>query len=109
MAGLPLALQFIRTLADTANVNCANGSRCDTGLPKVGATAGNLQAGLAAAFAVIGVISVIMVAVGGFQFIMSQGDPQSAGRARMTIIYSVIGLAVAVSAEAIVAFVLNKL
>lgn len=99
----------MNTLAASGHVNCANGERCDTGLPKVGASAGNLQNGLAALFAVVGVVSVIMVAVGGFHFIMSQGDPQATGRARQTIVYAVIGLIIAISAEAIVAFVLNKL
>ncbi|HSW79695.1 MAG TPA: hypothetical protein VLG47_02860 [Candidatus Saccharimonadales bacterium] len=108
MLGLAV-IRFMNFMADTGHVNCSNGERCDTGLPHVAADKQNLSNGLAAVFAVIGVVSVIMVAIGGFQFIMSQGDPQAAGRARMTIIYSVIGLAVAISAEAIVAFVIGKL
>ncbi len=95
-------------VADTAAVSCGNGADCGTGLPKISGSASNLHAALATVFAILGVLSVIVVVIGGFQLIMSQGDPQQVGRARMTIIYAVIGLAVAVSAEAIVGFVLGK-
>src|SRR5260370_35470729 len=99
---------FVIHVAASAGVGCVNGSTCDTGLPKVNATPTNLQSGVAAVFATIGVVSVVMVVIGGLQFVLAQGDPQAVARARMTIIYAVIGLAVAVSAEVIVAFVLNK-
>jgi Type IV secretion system pilin len=91
-----------------AQVACGNGATCPTGLPTVKATSQNLQNGLAALFAILGVLAVVMVVVGGFQLVMSQGDPQAAGRARMTVIYAVIGLAIAISAEGIIGFVLGK-
>jgi hypothetical protein len=43
------------------------------------------------------------------QLVLSQGDPKSAAQARQTIIYAVIGLVVAISAEVIVTFVIDKL
>jgi hypothetical protein len=104
-----IASQTARLFAASSQVNCqlGGGSACATGLPTT-QTNGALSTALTLAFGVIGVISVVMVVIGGLQFILSQGDPQSAAKARMTIIYAVIGLGVAISAEAIVAFVLNK-
>jgi hypothetical protein len=98
-----------RIFAASSQVNCplGSGSACATGLPTT-QTTGALSTALTLAFGVIGVISVVMVVIGGFQFVMSQGDPQATAKARMTIIYAIVGLAVAISAEAIVAFVLNK-
>jgi Type IV secretion system pilin len=93
----------------TAIVNCGRGARCDTGLPTTPATSANLQHGLEAVFGIVAVVAVVVVVIGGLQFILAQGDPQGVARARMTIIYAVVGLAVAISAEAIVAFVLGRL
>ena len=93
----------------TAIVNCGGGATCNTGLPTVPASSKNLQHGLEAAFGIIAVVAVVMVVVGGLQFVLAQGDPQTVVRARKTIIYAVVGLVVAVSADVIVGFVLNKL
>jgi hypothetical protein len=101
--------RFGAHFAASAVVNCGSGATCDTGLPKVGASSGNLQSGLTAVFAVVAVVAVVVAVIGGLQFILAQGNPQSVARARQTIIYAVVGLAIAVSAEAIVGFVLNKL
>jgi hypothetical protein len=54
----------------------------------------------------VGVTAVIFVIVGGFKFITSSGDAQKAASARNTILYAVIGLAVAALAQFIVAYVL---
>lgn len=55
---------------------------------------------------VVGVASVIMVIVGGFKFITSSGDSQKAASARSTIVYALIGVAVAALAQVLVHFVL---
>lgn len=104
-----LALGTARLLATAKTVCPDNDSSCDTGLTQTSANAGNLQALFQATFAALGVIAVLMVVVGGMELILSQGDPQAAARARKTIIYAVAGLAVAITAEVIVTFVLNKL
>jgi hypothetical protein len=85
------------------------GSACDTGLPTTGATSSNLQSLLQAAFGIIGVIAVVMLVIGGLQFITAQGDPSGVVRARKIMVYALGGLLVAVSAEAIVTFVISKL
>jgi hypothetical protein len=58
---------------------------------------------------VVGVASVIMVILGGFRYITSAGQPQSAQAARNTIVYAIVGVVVALAAQAIVSFVLEKL
>lgn len=55
----------------------------------------------------IGVISVIMIIVGGIFYTLSGGDASKIKRAKDTVLYSVIGLVVALLAYAIVNFVLN--
>jgi len=57
---------------------------------------------------VIGVVAVIMIMVGGFRFITAGGDSNKVASARGTIIYAVVGLVIAASAQFIVWFVLNK-
>ncbi len=56
----------------------------------------------------IGVFSVIMVMVGGFKYIRSSGEPQAAAGAKNTIVYALLGVAVAVMAQVIVKFVIAK-
>jgi len=80
----------------------------DTGLPSSGVS-GILQNITSALLFLIGAVSVIMIIIGGIRFIFSQGDPQAAASARQTVIYSVVGVIVAVLAWAIVNYVLIKL
>ena len=55
----------------------------------------------------IGIISVIMMVVGGLKYVISAGDPSQLKTARETIIYAVVGLVVAMLAFAIVKFVVK--
>lgn len=97
-------------MAVGATAACPDGSGvCDTGLPTVQASSANLQSALQIAFGVIGGIAVIMIMYGGLKFILAQGDPQSTVQARKTIVFSVVGLGIAISAEAIVSFALGKI
>ncbi|MEO5627555.1 MAG: hypothetical protein ABIQ89_01565 [Candidatus Saccharimonadales bacterium] len=56
-----------------------------------------------------GVASVIAIIIGGFQYVTSGGDSQKTAKAKSVILYAVIGLVVAVSAQTILVFVINKL
>ena len=64
---------------------------------------------LSATFVVIGVLCVIGIIYGGYFYITSQGNPDKIVKAKSTILYSIIGLIVALSAFAIVQFVLTSL
>ena len=58
---------------------------------------------------IVGIAAVIILIVSGFQFITNGSDPQGVANARNSLIYALIGVAVVVLAQAIVAFVLDKL
>lgn len=51
---------------------------------------------------VAGLVAVGFVIFGGFQYLISQGEPDRIKGARTTIINAIIGLAIAISATAIV-------
>lgn len=56
---------------------------------------------------VLGAIAIIMIVVGGIRYTLSGGDSSSIKGAKDTVLYSVIGLVVAVASYAIVNFVLG--
>lgn len=55
-----------------------------------------------------GVISVIMVVIGGIKYVTSNGDPKGAQSAKNTILYAIIGLVLTLLAATIVAFVASR-
>lgn len=58
---------------------------------------------------VVGVISVIMIIIGGLKYITSSGDSNNVTSAKNTILYAVIGLVVVAFAQIIVLFVLENI
>lgn len=58
---------------------------------------------------VLGAVSVVMIILGGIKYTTSSGDTKNVESAKNTIMYSVIGLVVAILAGAIVNFVLTSL
>jgi len=58
---------------------------------------------------IIGVAAVIMIIVGGIQYVLSSGDGTNTKNAKNTILYALIGLVVAIMAQSIIAFVLVKI
>lgn len=58
--------------------------------------------------AIVGIISVVMIIVGGIRYITSGGDSGNVTAAKNTILYAVIGLIVVALAQIIVKFVLSR-
>lgn len=58
---------------------------------------------------IIGVISVIMIIVGGVRYAVSGGSAEQVKGAKNTIMYAIIGVVIAILAYAIVNFVLGSL
>lgn len=56
----------------------------------------------------LGIISVIMIIVGGLRYVTSTGDASRIKAAKDTIMYSVVGLVVALLAYAIVTFIAGR-
>ena len=59
--------------------------------------------------ALVGIVAVIMIIVGGFRYITSGGNDTSVTSAKNTILYAIIGLVVVALAQLIVRFTLGKL
>lgn len=57
---------------------------------------------------IIGAVSVIMLIIGGFRYVTSQGDSSQVTSAKNTILYAIIGLIIAILAFAVVSFVTDQ-
>ena len=58
---------------------------------------------------VTGVTAVIMMITGGTLLVLSTGDPAKVSKARNTIIYAAVGVAITVIAQSVVRFLLRRL
>lgn len=58
---------------------------------------------------VIGAASVIMMIIGGLRYVLSNGDQNAVTAAKNTILYSAIGLIVAMLAYAITSFIVTAI
>lgn len=57
----------------------------------------------------LGAVSVIMIIYSGIQYVISAGNTTKVDKAKNTLLYSVVGLVVAILAGAIVSFVAGAL
>jgi len=57
---------------------------------------------------IIGAVSVVMLIIGGIKYTVSQGDSTDVTSAKNTILYSIVGLVVAILAYAAVNFVIGN-
>lgn len=78
------------------------------GLPQTDAGTPQIKIILSIVFAIVGAIALLIIVVSGLRYITSAGDPQKAANARNGIIYALVGLIVALTAQAIVAFVVGR-
>ena len=58
---------------------------------------------------IVGIAAVIMIIIGGFRYITSNGDSGSVSGAKNTILYAIIGLVVVALAQIVVRFVVGEL
>lgn len=54
---------------------------------------------------IAGIIAVVFVIWGGFQFITSTGEPDKAAKARTTVLNALIGLVIAIVAAPVIGFI----
>lgn len=96
------------TDAPTGGSTACNGATiCLSGLPHTGADESLISSILRIVIGITAAVSVLFIAIGGVRYIISQGEPQAVTRAKSTIVYALIGLVVAIIAQAIVTFVIN--
>lgn len=79
-----------------------------SGLPRAQVTGNTVQSTLQIVFGFAGAIALLVIALAGLRFVLSQGDPQKTSQARNAIIYAVVGLIVAMLAFTIVTFVVGR-
>lgn len=77
------------------------------GLPTPAANNHTVTTVLGVVFAVTAAIALLMIVIAGFRFVIASGDSEDMARARMTIIYAVVGLLVSMAAFSIVTFVIK--
>ncbi len=80
----------------------------DPDIPKVTPTQDSVRTLLQLFFGALAAVAVLITAIASLLFALSRGNPDKASRARNAIIYAGVGLAVALSAEAIVTFVVGN-
>lgn len=69
----------------------------------------NIQTILNAVIGVLGLVAVVVIIIGGINYMTSSGDASKVKKAKDTILYGVIGLVVCVLAAAIVNFVIGSI
>jgi TRAP-type C4-dicarboxylate transport system permease small subunit len=79
-----------------------------TGLPRTMATPEEIRVVLGIVFGVLGALALLFITISGLRYVLSNGDAQKVARAKDGIIYSLVGLVVALSAESIVVFVIGR-
>lgn len=57
---------------------------------------------------IVGVVAVIMIIYSGFKYVSSGGDSSKISSAKNSLIYAVVGLAIAATAQVLVRFVLDR-
>lgn len=115
IAAIAVGVGVVMTPAD-AQAACTNPKDCVTqGVNSTGGTGGSTDIGtviksvINALLFIIGSVAVIMIVIGGLKYTVSNGDSSSVTSAKNTILYSVIGLVVAILGYAIVNFVVARL
>ena len=78
------------------------------GLPDTLATSSTVQTIIQIVFGIIGAFALMSMTASGLKYITAAGDAGKVSEAKKGIIFALVGLMVAVSAEAIVAFVVHK-
>lgn len=76
-------------------------------LPQVKANDNSVQNILNIVFGIVGVVTFLMIVIGGFRYVLAGGDPAKMAQAKKTILYALIGLVVVLSAYSIVTFVIK--
>ncbi len=90
-------------------LGAASGSSGDCEDPAAGPKIDNtLKLGINAFSFIVGVAAVIMILVGGFKYVTSQGESSNTAGAKNTILYAIIGLVVVALAQIVVKFVLER-
>lgn len=81
----------------------------DLGLPPVRADPAFAQNVFGIIFGIAGALAVLIIIIASLNLAKAGGNPEEISKAKKTIVYALVGLAIAVLAEAIVYLVIGKL
>ncbi len=84
-------------------------SPSDFDVPQTNLDAASFDTIMQIVFAFVGFVALIALLLASLKYVTSQGDAAATAKAKNTIIYSLIGLAIAASAFSIVTFVVKSL
>jgi hypothetical protein len=101
-----MILDLIKLAAASVTVNPDGSVKANPGSGFATGTLGGAIAKGVNVFAfIIGAVSVIMILVGAFRYVVSAGNPQATKEAKDTILYAVIGVVIAIASLAIARYV----
>ena len=86
-----------------------NKPQCLTNLPRVEANDGSLQQAMGIVFGVAAAIALISLVIAALNYATAATDTEKIARSRKAIIYSLLGLVIAITAEAMVLTLLDNL
>ena len=78
------------------------------GLPTPAANSNTLATILSIVFSIVGALALLMIVISGLRYILAGGDAQKTAGAKQGIVYALVGLAIALLAQAIVVFVVRR-
>ena len=99
---------LLRQFADACSGINVNGDSFCTTLPQATASSGTVQHIVQVVLGVFAAAAVLVIVIAGLNIVTAGGDSAKVAKARGTIIYALIGLVVAVSADVIVSLVIGK-
>lgn len=119
LGALPSQVQAITTAGDGQSTSQSAGKEnacaalkdldssksCGTGITSVNSLIGSVINILSV---IVGIAAVIMVIISGLKYITSGGDSGGISSAKTTLVYALVGLAIAALAQILVRFVLSN-
>lgn len=87
---------------EAAGGSCSTGSGANDSFKKLITSIVNILS------LIVGAVSVVMIIIGGFRYVISGGDSNGVQGAKNTIMYAIIGLVIVLFAQVIVAFVYSN-
>jgi type IV secretory pathway VirB2 component (pilin) len=102
-------ISLLKAFAVACTPANVNGDNYCTDLPQAGATSANLQNILQIVIGTFAVVAVLIIVIAGLNIVTAGGDPSKVAKARGAIIYALVGLVVAIMAEAIVSLVIGHI
>lgn len=81
----------------------------DVDIPRVDLSQASIGSALRLVFGFAGSVAVLIITIAALQYVTSTGDSQSTARAKNTILYALVGLAICVTGFSIVTFILGRI